>query len=268
MIASKLIELVAGLLRQCDTEKTHFPPTTFFNEGWMVRIMTSVSIEEDLQLKGIDFGKMANWYSEGMLASPYPPAFRGDSLGEGYTHADMALGNFTVDAKNRGEILIKGNTGNFGVIEAKMNSPLSKGTAHAPNYDQASRNLACIAFSTRKTQHEIFFAVAAPQIAIEKHKIDRIVDKSSMLAKISDRFDSYNEPELTGKVSAEEAAKYAAKYAAIFQEKDITIERAAGATCIVISYEEWLSELKPLVGSLYQELRDFYKLCKTFNHVR
>ena len=263
MISSKMIEVVAGMLQECDTEKTHFPPTTFFNEGWMIRIMTFISIERSLRLKGINFNKKMPWYSEGMLASPYPPAFRGDPLGEGYTHADMALGDFTVEAKNRGEILIKGDTGNFGVIEAKMKSPLSKGTAHAPAYDQASRNLACIAYSARKTQHEIFFAVAAPQIAIKKNKIDSIVDKSSMLAKISDRFDRYNNPELTGKGSAKEAAKYAA----IFQEKDITLERAAGATCTVISYEEWLSELKPLVGSLYQELQNFYELCKTFNHV-
>ena len=263
MISSKMIEVAAGLLRQCDTEETHLAPTIFLNEGWMVRIMTSASIKLGLQLKGIDFGEMPNWYSEGMLSSPFLPLYQGDRLAEGYTHADMALGDFAVDAKAHADIRITGETGSFGIIEAKMKSPLSRGTTHAPGYDQASRNLACIAFNTLKTRHKIFFAVAAPQVTIEKHNIDRIVNKTAMLSRIRKRFESYNDPALLREVKDQ----IFTKYRSIFQAMDEVLERAAGASLAIVSYEEWLSEFKLLDEELYWEMQDFYRMCKQFNHI-
>ena len=51
-----------------------------------------------------------------------------------------------------------------------MGSKLSAGTKNAPNYNQASRNLACIAFNTLSSNYDIFFAVVAPEQKIEEHK--------------------------------------------------------------------------------------------------
>ena len=117
----------------------------------MTRLLVEVSKQAQLKLQGIDFGEIRNWYSEGLLSSPFLARTRPDNLAEGYTHADIALGSFSVDSSNRGDISIESDDGIFGVIEAKMGSQLSPGTRNAPDYDQASRNLACIAFNTALT---------------------------------------------------------------------------------------------------------------------
>ncbi len=79
----------------------------------------------------------------------------------------MALGDFEVGYAGKGVLKIIRDTGIFGVIDAKMGSPLTSGTTNVPNYNQASRNLACMAFNTLNTGHKISLKVIAPE---KKHQ--------------------------------------------------------------------------------------------------
>jgi len=239
-----MIDRVTEILSKCGTAQTNIPPTLLYNEGWMTRLLVSGSIEYAIRLESIDFGNIRNWYSEGLLSSPFLASNRGDKLAEGYTHTDMALGDFTL---KRGGIKVEGSIGLFGVIEAKMGSPLSSGTKNAPNYNQASRNLACMAFNTRNTKHELIFAVAAPEVKIEEHGIATQVEVQTMLAQISERFDMYDR----------DSEEYALK--------DKVLQRASQCSCMVISFESWIDAFAG--HDIHSSLVAFQKHCYDFNKI-
>lgn len=242
-----MIKTVVQILNRCDTPETNICPTILYNEGWMTRLLVEISTEAKIRLHNIDFGNINHWYSEGLLSSPFLARSRNDTLAEGYTHADMALGDFIVDAANRGDISVKETDGIFGVIEAKMGSKLSAGTKNAPNYNQASRNLACIAFNTRSTKHNIFFTVVAPERKIEEHNIRQDVDLQVMLVQIGNRFDSYDAS------------------SKVYALKENVLNRAKTCTCSVISYESWIDELSS--HSAYSSLVEFKERCYRFNRI-
>ncbi|HVN97116.1 MAG TPA: hypothetical protein VMT62_11855 [Syntrophorhabdaceae bacterium] len=242
-----MIETVASILGRCHDSTTNISPTILYSEGWMTRLLVAVSIDAGIHFQDIDFSRIQNWYSEGLLSSPFLPRTRTDRLAEGYTHTDMALGDFTVDSSVRGDISITGSEGIFGVIEAKMGSRLSPGTKHVPVYNQASRNLACIAFNTLSTRHRIFFIVAAPEKKIEEHEMRKQVDMKVMLAQIANRFDLYE------------------RQSPVYALKEEVLRRAGQCVCSVISYESWLERLGPH-GS-YSPLVEFKERCYAFNKI-
>lgn len=242
-----LIQLVSEILSKCNSNETNISPTLLYNEGWMVRLLVSASIQEGIHLQDIDFSKVRNWYSEGLISTPFLPTERSDKLGEGYTHADMVIGDFEVKPSERGDITIKGDNGLFGVIEAKMRSKLSAGTKNAPGYNQASRNLACIAYITRDTEHNIFFSVAAPDVKIKEHSIKEQVSLPKMLKRIEARFNQYD------------------KDSSVYQHIDKVLKRAKTCKCSVISYESWLDALTH--HSAHSSLVEFKDRCYKFNKI-
>jgi len=242
-----MMKIISRILSRCSTNDTNICPTILYNEGWMTRLLVEVSIEAQLKLAHIDFSSIRHWYSEGLLSSPFLARNRQDNLAEGYTHVDMALGDFHVDSSNRGDISIDGTDGIFGVIEAKMGSQLSAGTKNAPDYDQASRNLACIAFNTLSTSHNIFFAVAAPQQKIDEYDIEEKVNVSRMVNKIAQRFEMYDSG------------------STVHALKEHVLERARLCTCLTLSYESWIGALKG--HEAYPYLDEFKNHCYRFNRI-
>lgn len=242
-----MIDTIVQILSRCSRTDTNICPTILYNEGWMTRLLVEVSIEVQLKLPHLNFGDIRHWYSEGLLSSPFLARTRKDTLAEGYTHADISLGNFRVDSANRGDISIEGTDGIFGVIEAKMGSPLSSGTKNAPDYDQASRNLACIAFNTLSTDHSIFFGVAAPHKKIEEYGFQDQINVSRLIDKISGRFDMYDSDSNVNAL------------------KEHVLERARTCICFTLSYESWLDALKD--HEAYPSLYEFMKQCYKFNRI-
>lgn len=241
--------IIKQIIDSChnDPPKTNIRPTIFYNEGWLTRLLVEMSLETKIKLGSIDFSKINYWYSEGLLSSPF--LGKGKPLGEGYTHADMTLGDFSVGTQQdpmRSEISLCGDTGVFGVIEAKLGSKLSSGTKNASYYDQASRTLACIAYITRTSHHSLFFTVVAPDSKTQS--IKKQVALPRMLANISDRFDAYvkNNP---GKAAL----------------KKQVVSRAQKCTCSVISFETWISLLKG--HPAYTSLVEFKDRCYKFNRI-
>jgi hypothetical protein len=243
-----MIETVSKILEKCNTNERNISPTLLYNEGWMIRLLVSASVDFNIRLEHIDFGKIKHWYSEGLLSSPFSPEARSDKRAEGFTHADMALGDFSIKAEDRGDISVDSSDGVFGVIEAKMGSKLSLGTKNAPNYNQASRNLACIAFNTLETKHDIFFSVVAPKAKIEEHGIRDIVNIPFMLKQITDRFDSYD------------------KSSKAYSYRDQVLARAKQCKCMVISYESWIEEFTDT--DVRTKLEKFLEFCYEYNRIK
>jgi len=181
---------IVDIIKTIDTENPGINPTVIYNEGWMTRLLVYESIQEKIQLSDIDFGKISNWTSEALISSPFVKA---NTHREGYTHADMALGDFSVNFNERGEIIVPKNAKVFGIIEAKMGSNLSQGTTHFKDYNQASRNLACIASNTCDINCKIFFYVAAPEKKISEHEIKKQIDLRIMIDQIVFRFKEYSD---------------------------------------------------------------------------
>jgi hypothetical protein len=73
------------------------------------------------------------------LPSPFLARSRRDPLGESWTHADGAVGHFTVGSIGKGDLALEPPATQFIVVEAKMFSGRSPGVKNAPRFDQAAR---------------------------------------------------------------------------------------------------------------------------------
>lgn len=236
------------MIKSINYSNPNINPTEIYNEGWMTRLFVHFSIKDKLTVKGIDFSEIKNWCSEAVISSPFQPRVRGDKLGEGLTHPDMAIGDFNVNFETSGEIIIDKTAKKFGIIEAKMSSNLSQRTKNAPNYNQSSRNLACIAENTLENNEcKTFFGIVAPRTKIEFHKLDEQIDKEFMLLQITQRFKMYPEK--------------------FRQEKRMNeiLEKAKKTEIWLLSYEEWLDIFTK--KETINELSSFYDTAKKWNKI-
>ncbi len=236
---------IIDIISSIETNSPNLNPTVIYNEGWMTRILVNQSLKEKTKLPGLDFGEIINWTSEALISSPFvqAPKFK-----EGYTHADIALGHFKVDYQNRGEIIINDSAKVFGIIEAKMGSNLSQRTKHFDNYNQASRNLACICNQTYNKNCKIFFIVAAPSTKLIEHEIEKQIDLNNMIQQIRNRFNVYSDD-------------YKSK-----QNMDLIIAKAESCLVQTISFENWIERIVTPDSKTY--LQDFYDKAKKWNRIK
>jgi hypothetical protein len=235
---------ILDIISSVHKEQPNLNPTEIYNEGWMTRLLIYHSQKEKLILHEIPFSSLSNWTSEGLISSPFVNA---DSIREGYTHADITLGDFSIDFNNRGQVYVNEDAELFGIIEAKMGSPLGAGTTNAPNYNQASRNIACIAYNTIGTNISSFFGVVAPEATIKKHQIESKLNKDFYYGQIEDRFKMYD------------------KNNAIWEFSEGVLRRALAIRTFVFSFEEWIEALTG--KDCHYELEDFYSQCLKWNNI-
>lgn len=194
------VDRVARLLERCGQPGAILPPTALFNEGWMLRLVLDWAARHPLALSELRFEEGSTWYSEALLASRFRPRRRGDIGGEGFTHADGVIGHFRLRPGGRGDVELLPNARQFLVIEAKMASGLSAGTRRAPDFNQAARNVACIAHllcgvgthDDPDTVTDFGFVVLAPARRIAEGAFQAVEREAIRLtvAKRSAEFDS------------------------------------------------------------------------------
>jgi hypothetical protein len=165
------------------------PPTELYNEGWMLRLVLDWLARHPGTNHMLAPASGARWASEGLLASPFLPSRRGDPLGEGFTHADGVVGHFDVQP-GRGDIVLRSDATQLVVIEAKLGSPLSARTSNAQGYDQAARNVACIAHVAPRLQRPAFYVVA-PRDQITAGIFGELVTRASVASKVRKRCADY-----------------------------------------------------------------------------
>ncbi len=166
------------------------PPTEVYNEG---NVLALVLDALDRREGEHPLAPMpgARWYREALLASPFAPRFRGDPLGEGWTHADGAVGHFSIGG-GRGDLRLEPDAHQLLIIEAKLGSPLSSGTTRAAGYDQAARNVACLANAISGCPVErAGFYVLAPTASIEAGTFGSLVTLESIAKRVSERVATY-----------------------------------------------------------------------------
>ncbi len=77
-----MLEIVMTLLKELDSDKPHMPPTTLYNEGWLLRIILHWFYQNQVAGHPFSFMPQAVWYSEGLLSSKFLPLYQGDKLGK------------------------------------------------------------------------------------------------------------------------------------------------------------------------------------------
>jgi len=241
------------IIEEINASDSKVKPTEIYNEGWMTSLLMHYSVIENIPFStiGIDIdGNFANnnWTSEGLISSPFITA---KAKREGYTHPDIAIGDFKVDYSVSGKLNVNEDAKLFGIIEAKMKSPLSNRTSNVKDFNQASRSVACIANNT-KNDCVTFFYVVLPITYLNKEKRDGttiigIVNHDSILEQIKVRVKTHNNANESDFLN------------------DELLERARKCKIGLISYEQWILAFKD--KECYNELNDFYVKCLKYNKI-
>ena len=240
------MQSIIEIINSIGTPMPNVNPTVFYNEGWITRLLVLSSIQEKIKLGNVDFSCINNWTSEALISSPFINA---QNHREGYTHADIAVGDFKVDYSKRGKIIVNDDAILFGIIEAKMGSNLSKGTTHAKEYNQANRNLVCIANNTtNQPECKTFFYVVAPESKLKKYKMEVQISLESVLEQVKNRFNLHETEEL------------------IFSQRQQIMEKIENTEIKALSYEDWIKQFKN--GDIQHLLQNFYDKANKWNRIK
>jgi hypothetical protein len=188
---------VSAILSRCGTETSVLPPTQLYNEGWLLRLVLDWLDRHQEVEHPLSFFPGSRWYSEALLPSRFMPRTRGDKLAEKHTHADGLIGHFDIASGVRGDARVRAGAEQLIVIEAKMGSGLSSRTKNALDYDQAARNVACIAHMLAAADvpptsiQRLGFYVLAPGSQIDCGVFADLVTKPSVQRKVLARAGAY-----------------------------------------------------------------------------
>ena len=236
---------IIEIIKSIDTTHKNLNPTVIYNEGWMTRLLVRQSTIESLKLGIINFSNETKWTSEALISSPF---IKVKKYPEGHTHADIAVGDFEINFSKRGEVEVDDNASIFGIIEAKMGSNLTPGTSHVKEYNQATRNLVCIAHNClTKPDCKTFFYVVAPDKKIKDHDINSQIALDFIKKQIENRFNLY---------PLEDIEKL---------NKVPIIKGVENCTITAISYEKWISMITDATAK--KTLENFYAKAKIWNRI-
>ena len=244
---------ISELLAHAAQDDTAIPPTDLYNEGWMLRLVLdwfdrNRAVEHELR-----FHASASWYSEALLPSAFLARKRGDKLAESWTHADGVIGHFQIGANGAGDLSLQDEAVQLIVTEAKMFSKLSAGVTNARYFNQAARNVACIAEVLNRASaspadfESIGFYVIAPESRIDEGVFSEYMGKDSMREIVQRRVSEYEDAEKDQ----------------WFEERFLPILAAADIRCM--SWEELLDVVEKHDSNEAAGLRDFYVNCLKFN---
>ena len=245
------MDLLSELFSSFDPSNPHFRPTELYNESWLMKLtfhQASMIADETFPL---GFLPGSTWFSEALLPSAFQARFQGDPLSESRTNADGVIGHIRVGTKAKADLELIPDAAQFTVVEAKVGAPLSSGTTNAIYFDQAARNVACMAEVIARVGKEpskfdrLEFVVLAPQYSIEKGTFSNEMKRSSIEEKVRKRIDAYD---------GELDCWFEQSFAPLM---DVVELRA-------LSWEdaiEWIREHKPDVAN---KLSEYYDLCLKF----
>ncbi|MCF8000485.1 MAG: hypothetical protein K9K76_01310 [Halanaerobiales bacterium] len=252
-----MLEEVKSILDLCDTKDSVIPPTELYNEGWLLRLVINWFSNNNASHELSFVDDEVRWYSELLLPSQFLARNRGDKLAESYTHADGVIGHFKIGNEGKGDILLNEDAKQFIVVEAKMSSKLSKGVTNASYFDQASRNVACIAEVLNRSDMNIdeidelgFYVIAPKKQLNKKTNLKKYTDEDNVRNKVEKRVEEYK---------GESGIKKYDWYNNWFTP---TLKKAK-IECL--SWEEVISVIKKNDNNYGEELNTFYDKCLKFN---
>lgn len=247
-----MLSILTDLLSAYDPESPHFRPTEIYNESWLVKLIMSQASLIPAADHPLSFLPGSSWFSEALLPTVFKARKQGDPLSESRTNADGVIGHFRIGHQAKADFELTEKAQQFTVVEAKVGAPLSKGTTNAPYFDQAARNVACMAESLALAElspaslKRLDFIVLAPARAIEKGTFAGKITKSSIQSKTEQR-----------------VAAYQGDLDPWLQEKFLpTLERVQLHS---LSWEDAIDWIRAHNPQAADQLVDFYQLCLKYN---
>jgi len=250
-------ERIVTMLTEAHSPGRHFPATLLYNEGWMLRLVLDWFASQPSHDHPLSFSPAANWYSEALLPSQFFASRRGDPLAEGWTHADGVIGHVTIGDGALANTKLKPDASQFIVTEAKLSSPLSPGVKNAPDYDQAARNVACMAQVLSESGIELTkmpsmgFHVLAPESQIASGVFAGEMNEVSIRGKVEQRISAYRDPE----VLSSKMAWYEHTFLPTLNKIKISC----------LSWEAIIDHITHIDPPFGNELSGFYMRCSRFN---
>ncbi|MFC1507299.1 hypothetical protein ACFLQ6_09560 [Thermoproteota archaeon] len=253
----KIPSRIIDMLNSADTEAGVFPPTILYNEGWMLRLVLS-ACSEGISCLPFSFLSGSRWFSEALLYSPFLKRFPKDRLAEACTHLDGAVGHFRFTPNTKTGLELLSDSKQFITIEAKMYSPLSRGTKNAAFYDQAARTVACMATTLERSHtsvkdfESIGFYIMAPEDQIRRGVFAKQITRENIITNVLRRIEMYQKDK-----------KYYPKLQSWFQDRFDPLIKKIDLRCW--SWETTLEKIcavKVEQGTLF---KNFYKLCQKYN---
>lgn len=199
MNSSRASHRIQLMLDSLASDSPRFPPTILYNEGWLLRLSLDwFSKHEVSEHHPLAFSAGSCWFSEALLPSAFLPRQRGDKLAESWTHADGIVGNIKIANKAKAALQLQPDANDFVVLEAKIFSKLSSGVTNARFFDQAARNVACVAEVLRLAGRrpgdmtKLCFCVLAPKSQIDQGIFGKELDSTSIRKKVEQRVAMYD----------------------------------------------------------------------------
>lgn len=242
-------------LEQLKTDDRRMPPTFLYNEGWMLRLI--LDAKDRGLLPGV-FAANTTWFSEAQLRTPF-----GKDKGpkhESNTRADAIIGDFTACIATKTGVTLASDAQTFVVLEAKLGSSLSSNTRNAPGFDQAARNVACIARTLELAgrhpdqMETLGFYVVAPQISIDAGLFAGPMSPDSIGLRVKERIEQF-----TGNPRDSLHAWYKNWFCPLLDKmlKDNTL--------CCLSWEGLIAQISEQDADAGREIETFYEQCKHFS---
>ena len=246
------IERIQEMLMASGDSNRVFPATILYNEGWLLRLVLDWFSREADKTHPLQFVSGARWFSEALLPSQFFARSQKDQLAEGWTHADGVIGHFGFSGSTA-EVRLADDATQMTVTEAKLFAKLSPGVSHAGYFDQAARNVACLAEVLHRTGRRPYqftalgFLVLAPAERIDAGVFEKKMTKQSIRDKVCRRVSEYGDP---------------AKDRWLLEWFLPTLTKAR-VECL--SWESIIHHVNSLDSRFGADLSEFYNLCLQFN---
>jgi len=243
---------ITSMLESCNTASSYFPPTELYNEGWLLRLILQWFASNSIDGHPLAFEGSAKWFSEALIPTAFLPRTQKDPLGESWTHADGVIGHFKIGNHGKGDLSLHKDAKQFIVTEAKMFILLSPGVTHAKYFDQAARNVACIAETLKRANRHpnklshMAFHVLAPKSQIDAGVFEKNMTYDSIHSKVQRRIKEYG---------GEKDSWYDKWFKPTLKIIDIDC----------ISWEKIIEDIEGNDITSGMQIKEFYKLCKHFN---
>jgi hypothetical protein len=225
-------------------------PTLLYNEGWLVKLVLRAAAT-GINCLPFQFEAKSKWFSEVLLRSAFP--WKTESA----THADAGIGHWSFDPNTKAGLLLDATCSQFVLCEAKMFSPLSKGTKYFPEWGQAARTVACMATALMEAKRlpqsykSLALYVFAPASQIEKGVFSIQMAKDDIRQRIETRMAAHaGRPEHAG-------------LERLRKEWALPLLDRMELDCY--SWETAIGKIKAADASYGESLREFYQRCCLYN---
>jgi hypothetical protein len=175
----------------------------------------------------------------------------GDSRAESWTHADGVIGHFGIGNGAKGNLTLHSEAKHFVVLEAKMFSKLLANVKNSSYFNQAARNVSCIAEVLKRAGRRagefkaLGFYVLAPVSQINQGLFDEHLTKASLRTVAERRVKEYG---------GKRDGWFSEWFLPVLERLDIK----------AVSWEDLIDFLATRDQDADQ-LRDFYTRCLEFN---